>query len=127
MVLPVASRSLTPITTYAPASLAASPSRRVVSLGTTTAWSANISNQRSSPSQIRAPSIQIGVPGRQASGSTTRSAARTSSVDRSCSTLPSVASRSISTYAACTAATLMLAIPAPPASRPVRPSGLPRR
>ena len=73
------------------------PSRSVVSLGTTTAWSASMANHCSSPSQIGLESIQIGVPGTKASGNTTRSAARTALSDSNASTLSSVAARSIST------------------------------
>ena len=82
----------------------------MVSLGTITACSASMANHCASPSQMGGPSIQIGVPGTNASGNTTRSAPRTSGPARISSTRASVASRSMSTCAACTAATVTVAI-----------------
>ncbi len=74
--------------------------------GTTTAWSTSLANHASSPSQIGTLSIQIGVPGTNASGNTINSAPAAADSSISASTLRVVASRSISTYAACTAATV---------------------
>ena len=65
--------------------------------GTATAFSARRANQSSSPSQIGRVSIQIGVPGMNTSGNTTKSAAWAAAAAVSAATRSMVAARSIST------------------------------
>ena len=79
-------------------------------------------NQAASPSQIGTESIQIGVPGTKTSGNTIRSAPIPAASPTRSTTLAVVASRSISTYAACTAA----AVNDPITVTSCEPSGYPR-
>jgi hypothetical protein len=97
MVAPCCSRSSTPTTSHTWCSAAIAPSRSAAGPGTTTALSASSPNHSSSSSQIAWVSIQIGVPGTNTSGNTTRSAPSRAAAAVSSATRSMVASRSIST------------------------------
>ena len=97
MVAPVGSRSWTPTTSHTSCSRAIAASRSVAGPGTTTAFSTSSAYQSASPSQIGRLSIQNGVPGTKASGSTTRRAPSRAASAVSSATRSIVASRSIST------------------------------
>ncbi len=88
------------------------PILSVVWLGTTTAWS-TARCTTSSPSQMVPESIQIGVPGINASGKTTSPAPSAAACRTRSTVLSSVASRSISTYAAWTAAATIVSMGRP--------------
>jgi hypothetical protein len=117
MVLPAGSRSLTPIDTHTPASLAAAPMASVAGEGTSTAWSSRRPNHSPAVPHGVDRHTQSGWVGTNVSGNTTSPAPAAAASPISRQALSTVASRSRNTGVAWTAAAVTFSMSAPPRRR----------